>query len=70
MKLLKALLFAVLALPIVGLLFLGALVCTGLAVQHYGPFSGFTMIIALILYAALIGLPVSQVLQWLTRKLI
>lgn len=70
MKLLKSLLFAVLALPIVGLPFLGALVCTGLAVQHYGSFSGFTMFIALILYVAVVVLPVSQVLQWLARKLI
>lgn len=70
MKLLKSLLFAVLALPIVGLPLLGALVCTGLAVQHYDSFGGFTMLIALILYVAVVGLPVAAALQWLARKLI
>lgn len=70
MKLLKALLFAVLALPLMGLLVLGALVSAGLAMRHYGSFGGFTGLIALILYGAVIGLPLSLALQWLARRLI
>lgn len=70
MKFLRSVLFAILTIPVIGALAMGSLVACGLAVRHYGSFGGFTMFIALILYVAVVVLPVSQVLQWLARKLI
>lgn len=70
MKLLKSILFAVLAIPIVGALLLGALVTAALTVQHYGGYGGFPVLIAFILYGAVVVIPVSFVLQWLAQKLI
>lgn len=70
MNLLKSLLFALLAIPLMGGLLLGAMVASGMAIAHYGAYSGFTTLIALILYGAVIGLPVAAVIQWLARKLV